>query len=285
MVALVDGTIRGQGRIAWDSQATTSRGTFSTAGMNLAAPFGPVQGLTTTIEFTDLLGLTSAPGQVARIALIQPGVDVYDGNILFQLQPDYHVAIERGRWPYAGGELILQPTRLDFSQPSTKYLTFEVDGLDAARFIAQMEFSNIAATGIFDGIIPMEFGSSGGRIVAGRVTAREGGGTLSYIGELTDRDLGIYGKMAFDALKELRYSRFDMQLDGALDGEFLTLIDLDGIARNPSGPVQVPGGAIGRMVVRRALSELGQIPFAFNIRIAGLSALCLHCAIIEDPTL
>ena len=34
--------------------------------MDLAAPFGPVEGLTTTIHFTDLLGLTSAPGQEAR---------------------------------------------------------------------------------------------------------------------------------------------------------------------------------------------------------------------------
>ena len=57
---------RGQGRIEWDAGGSRSTGTFSTADMDLAAPFGPVEGLTTTIHFTDLLGLTSAPGQVAR---------------------------------------------------------------------------------------------------------------------------------------------------------------------------------------------------------------------------
>ena len=66
VVALVDGTVTGQGRIEWDARGSRSTGTFSTADMNLAAPFGPVEGLTTTIHFTDLLGLTSAPGQVAR---------------------------------------------------------------------------------------------------------------------------------------------------------------------------------------------------------------------------
>ncbi len=286
VVALVEGSVTGRGRIEWDSVGSRSSGTFSTADLDLAAPFGPVQGLSTSVEFTDLLGLVSAPGQVARIALIQPGIDIFDGAVTYQLQPNYHVAIESGLWPYAGGQVLLQPTTLDFSQPSTKYLTFRVDGLDAARFISQMEFSNIAATGTFDGLVPMEFGTGGGRIVGGRLAAREGGGTLSYIGELTDRDLGIYGKMAFDALKALRYDRFDMALDGALDGEFVTVIDLDGIARNPSTPINTPGGAIGRMIAGRVVSQLARIPFQFNIRIQGpFRALLGTARSFEDPSL
>jgi len=286
VVALVQGTVTGQGRIEWGPGGTRSTGDFATAGMNLAAPFGPVEGVTTSIHFTDLLGLTSAPGQVAKIDLVQPGIDVFDGRVVYQLLPNSHVGVESGRWPYAGGELFLEPTVLDFSQPSTKHLTFRVVGLDAARFIQNMEFSNISATGIFDGIIPMEFDQSGGRVVGGRLTARPGGGTLSYIGELTDRDLGVYGKMAFDALKELRYDRFDMTLDGDLAGEFVTRIDLDGIARNPSGPIQAPGGAIGQLIVGRALSELRRIPFQFNIRIKGpFRALIGTARSFEDPSL
>ncbi len=286
VVALVNGTVTGQGRIAWGVAGTRSTGTFSTADMDMAFPFGPVEGLSTTIEFTDLLGLTSAPGQVARMDLVRAGIDVYDGTLVYQLQPNSHVAVESGRWPYAGGELILQPTVLDFSQPSTKYLTFRVVGLDAARFVQLMEFSNIAATGTFDGIIPMQFDQRGGRIVGGRLAAREPGGTLSYIGELTDRDLGIYGKMAFDALKALSYDRFDMTLDGALDGEFVTNIDLDGIARNPPTPIQAPGGGIGGLIAGRALNQLARIPFEFNIRIQGpFRALLATARSFEDPTL
>ena len=54
-------------------------------------------------------------------------------------------------------------------------------------------------------------------------------------------DLGAYGALAFDALKSLRYSRLELTLDGALDGEFLTRIDIDGIARDLSGTRQPPG--------------------------------------------
>ncbi len=283
VVALVDGSLSGQGRIEWDGAGTRSSGTFSTADMDLAVPFGPVEGIATTIRFTDLLGLTSAPGQTARIGLIRTGIDVYDGEVRYQLQPNSHIAIESAAWPLAGGTLALEPTILDFSQESTKYLTFRVTGLDAARFIQLMEFSNLDATGTFDGTIPMQFTQAGGRVANGRLTAREGGGTLSYIGELSDRDLGAYGVLAFDALKSLRYSRFDITLDGSLDGEFLTRIDLDGIARNPAG-TREPGGGISGMVVGRVLGQLARIPFNFNIRIAGpFRALVATARSFEDP--
>jgi translocation and assembly module TamB len=284
VVALVDGVVTGLGRIEWDETATRSTGRFSTQGMNLAAPFGPVEGLTTAIDFTDLLGLVSAPGQIATVDLIQTGVDVFDGVIRYQLLPDNHVRIEGGRWPFSGGDLILEPTVLDFSQPSTHYLTFRVIGLDAARFVQRMEFGNIAATGTFDGVIPMQIDQGGGRIVGGSLIAREGGGTLSYIGELTDRDLGVYGKLAFDALKSLRYERFIILMDGALDGEFFTQIELDGIARDPE-LTTTPSGGLGGLVVGRALSQLARIPFEFNITIRGpFRALIATARSFDDPT-
>jgi hypothetical protein len=284
VVALVRGSITGQGRIDWDARGVRSTGAFATANMNLAAPFGPVEGLATRIEFTDLLGLTSAAHQEARVRLVRTGIDIYDGIVRYQLRPDYHVAVESARWPLAGGILTLAPTILDFSRESTKYLTFWVEALDAARFIQQLEFSNIAATGTFDGVIPMQFTQAGGRIVGGRLVARPEGGTLSYVGELSDRDLGAYGVLAFDALKSLRYSRFDLSLDGSLDGEFLTRIDLDGIARNPGG-TRDPAGGVRAIVVRRVLGQLARIPFHFNIRIQGpFRALMATARSFEDPS-
>jgi hypothetical protein len=277
LIAIVRGTVTGRGLIAWGPEGTTSTGTFSTVKMDLAAPFGPVTGLTTRIDFTDLLGLVSAPGQLAEVDRIQAGIDVFDGRIRYQIQRDLKMRVEEGRWPFAGGDLLLQDTVLDFSQPSTKRLVFEVTGLQAADFIQQMEFSNIAATGTFDGTIPMEFSQSGGRIVGGRLVARPEGGTLSYIGELSDKELGAYGKLAFDALKSLRYSKLVIDLDGALEGEFLARIELDGVATNTPRP----GGIAGRV-----FSQLAKIPFEFNINIRGpFRALLATARSFDDPTL
>src|SRR3546814_6452313 len=51
VVALVNGTVTGRGEIAWNAEGVTSTGSFSTTDMELAATFGPVEGLTTTINF------------------------------------------------------------------------------------------------------------------------------------------------------------------------------------------------------------------------------------------
>ena len=72
VVALVDGILKGQGEIAWDETGSRSSGTFSTDDMDFAAAFGPVEGLSTTLHFTDLLGLATAPGQDAKVDL-DPG--------------------------------------------------------------------------------------------------------------------------------------------------------------------------------------------------------------------
>ena len=285
VVALVNGILKGQGEISWDGAGSSSSGTFSTDDMDFAAAFGPVEGLSTILRFTDLLGLVSAPGQEAEIDLVRAGIDVLDGRLRYQLLPGMQVKVESGRWPFAGGLLILEETILDFSKPSAKRLTFRVEGLDAALFIQKMEFANITATGTFDGVIPMVFDERGGRIVDGRLVARPEGGTLSYIGELTDQALGVYGKLAFDALKSMRYSKLIIELDGALEGEFVAGIELDGVARD-TVLTSAPAGGIRGMIAGRALGQLAKIPFEFNITVKGpFRALIGTMRSLHDPTL
>lgn len=285
VIALVNGILKGEGEIGWDSSGVRSSATFSTDDMDFAAALGPVEGLSTSLHFTDLLGLVSAPGQEAKVDLVRAGIDVLDGRIRYQLLPGLQVKVESGRWPFAGGELILEETVLDFSKPSPRHLTFRVEGLDAALFIQKMEFANISATGTFDGVIPMVFDERGGRIVGGHLVARPEGGTLSYIGELTDKELGVYGKLAFDALKSMLYSKLTIDLDGSLEGEFVAGIELDGIARDPALTV-APSGGIKGMVASRALGQLAKIPFEFNIKVRGpFRALIGTTRSLSDPTL
>ena len=73
VIALVNGTVSGHGRIDWIRDGkVTSTGDFSTASLDLAAPFGPVTGMSGTIHFNDLLGLTTPPGQVLTVSRSTP---------------------------------------------------------------------------------------------------------------------------------------------------------------------------------------------------------------------
>ena len=280
VVANVEATVTGEGHIRWNGNAVTSDGLFRTDNAKLAAAFGPVEGLSGELRFTDLLGLVSAPGQVLRIRMVNPGIEVRDGTVRYRLEPGQKLHVEGGGWPFSGGQLVLLPTTMDFSADVDRYLTFRVIGIDAGAFIQAMELDNISATGTFDGLMPLIFNSQGGRVAGGVLAARQQGmpplimpegvlptvpcdpnrqsGTLSYVGPVSNEQLGVMGKLAFDALKNLQYKCLTILMDGALDGEMVTNVVFNGVNRGKLG--DVPDG------MARSLTGL---PFIFNVRIAA----------------
>jgi translocation and assembly module TamB len=282
VIAEVDGTLSGNGRIAWTPEGVSSTGLFDIEAASLAAPFGPATGVRTQIRFTDLLGLVTAPDQRLTVATVNPGILVEEGVVRYRLVPGLKVAIDDARWPFAGGLLTLRPTVLDFSEEAARELTFDIAGLDAAKFVNKLEFSNINATGTFDGVLPMVFDQDGGRMVGGRLESRPDGGTLAYIGQVSNADLGIWGGIAFDALKSIQYQNMTIALDGRIDGEMVSQIRFAGVSRGTIQPVAT--GLIARVGGQLA-SELQRIPFIFNIRItAPFRGLIAMSRSFDDPT-
>jgi hypothetical protein len=209
VIADVNGTVAGEGHIRWTADGVTSDGIFRTAGTDLAVAFGPVTGVTGEIRFTDLLNLESAPGQIATVKSVNPGVAVTNGTIRYQLLPGARISVERADWPFAGGTLALEPTLLDFDVAQQRRLTFRVAGVDAGQFLQQFDFKNLNATGIFDGTLPMIFDQSGGRIENGQLKVRPGGGTIAYLGEITEKDVGFWqSRLPGAALASLSRSRY-----------------------------------------------------------------------------
>ncbi|TAD77240.1 MAG: hypothetical protein EAY70_08930, partial [Sphingomonadales bacterium] len=161
VIALADGTVTGTGRIDWRGEDITSSGTFASDRFDFAAVFGPVRGLTGQVEFIDLLNLTTAPDQRVQIAAINPGVEVLAGTVQFELKDGTILSLEDARFPFMGGTLSMRPLAMDFSQPEERRYVFEIIGLDAATFVAEMELSNLSATGTFDGTVPIVFDANG----------------------------------------------------------------------------------------------------------------------------
>jgi translocation and assembly module TamB len=271
VVALVQGTVTGKGQIDWTGSKVTSTGDFATAGIDLAAPFGPVTGMRGSIHFDDLLGLTTPPGQTMTVDAINPGILVEGGVIHYQLLPHQLVKVERGDWPFMGGRLILRETMLNFGKPSAKRLTFEVVGLDARVFVDSLGFKEIGATGVFDGVLPMIFDENGGRIVGGRLDSRAPGGMLAYNGVVNRANLGTMGNIAFDALRNLRFKSMIVRLDGDLAGEFATRLTIDGVG-------------LGESKTAKFLRAIYRLPLKFNVTIRGpFRALIATAKAFRDP--
>lgn len=258
VIANTRGLVSGQGRIDWSAQGvTSSTGRFRTDSLDFVAAFGPVTGLSGDIVFTDLLNFATGPGQVVRLAQVNPGFAVYDGAIRYQLMPGFRMRVEGGEWPFAGGKLLLDPAVVDLVSEEPRRLVFRVERVDAAQFLAGFDFENINATGQFTGVIPIVFDKDGGHVRGGRLEVIGDGGTLAYVGELTYEDLGTMANFAFNALRSLRYRYLVVEMDGDLAGEVITRIRFDGLSQ---------GEGASRNFLTRQVEKL---PLQFNVTIAA----------------
>lgn len=272
VVANASGTVRGTGRIDWNEDTVTSTGRFATDSLDFAAAFGPVKGASGEIVFTDLLGLVTAPDQRLRLASVNPGVEVLDGEVVYELKPDFVLEVKGGRWPFMEGTLQFQPVTMNLGATEERRYVLAIEGFDAARFVEHMEMGNIAATGIFDGTIPLIFDDKGGRIENGQLRSRDPGGNVSYVGALTYKDITPIVNYAFDALKSLDYREMRVTLNGPLEGEIITKVQMAGIKQ---------GAAAERNFITDRFRNL---PIQFNINVkAQFYQLITSLKAMYDP--
>ena len=272
VIANAEGTITGTGRIDWNEAGITSSGEFSSESLDFAAAFGPVKGASGTIVFTDLLGLTTAPNQRIRVASINPGIEIFDGEIGIELREGRILALTGGTWPFMGGTLTIRPVTLNLGVSEERAYILDIEGMEAARVVEHLELSNISATGTFDGTVPVIFDSAGnGRLVGGTLVSR-GGGNVSYVGALTYEDMGAIANFAFEALKSLDYERMTVTVNGPLTGEIITQVRFDGVSQG--------AGAKQNFITKR-LANL-PIRFVINIR-ASFYQLITNLKSLYDP--
>lgn len=272
IVANVVGPVNGKGRIVWNGTKLISGGTLAVDHVSLATTsLGPVDDVFGTLSFDDLFAVTTPPRQLLTIKRINPGVAVEDGVVRFQMLGPGAATIESIVWPYAGGTLTLAPVTIRTGD-LTRTFNLTVDGLDAEQFLQKFEIKDVNVTGRFDGKLPLIFTDGKGRIAGGSLVARDGGGLLSYVGAVGGEDLGAGARLAFDALRRLRYRSLALELDGDLDGELVTQLRFAGTneAATTLGGGPLPIRATG-------------LPFRFNVTVrAPFRALLGTAASFSD---
>ena len=274
VVANASGTLSGEGEIGWADGKLTSHASFATPGFDFAAAFGPVKGVVGRIVFTDLLGMVTAPDQHVRIASINPGIEVDDGEASFAMLPGRVLVLNGVEWPFIDGRLRLLPTRMVLGASEVRSYELVIEGLNASKFLQYLDLSNIGATGTFDGRLPLVFNGSAGQIEGGLLTARPGGGTVSYIGALSYRDMSPMANYAFRMLRSLKYTEMQIGMNGPLDGDIVTRMQLSGVGQGP--------GASRNFFTR----QIAHLPIQFNINIhAPFYRMVTSFKTFSDPSL
>ena len=182
--------------------------------------------------------------------------------------------LNRARWPFEGGTIDLEPTELHFGVVEPRRFAVLVTGLEAGRFLQHMNMSNLSATGMFDGRLPLVFDANGGRITGGQLVSRAPGGNVSYVGALSYRDLSPMANYAFKMLRSVDYHTMTIGLEGDLSGEVVTKVSFGGISQ---------GQGAERNVITRQLARM-PIRFDINVRTQFYQLINTLCS-LYDPSL
>ena len=258
-IANAAGTVHGSAKFDWNTAAAdggvSGSGTFGSDDFDFAAAFGPVEGVSGTVTFTDLVHLVTAPHQVLKVASINPGIEVVDGTIDLELPGNQIVRLNRAHWPFEGGTLELEPVDLNMAVAEPRRFSLVINGLEAGRFLQHVNMSNISARGVFDGRLPLVFDANGGRITGGKLVSRAPGGNVSYVGALSYRDLTPMANFAFKMLRSVDFRAMTIGMEGDLGGEVVTSVSFGGISQGK--------GAERNLVTR----QLANLPIRFDINV------------------
>ena len=78
---------------------------------------------------------------------------------------------------------------------------------------------------------------------------------MSYVGELTYKDLSPMANFAFATLRSLDYRHMSIAMDGALEGEIITRIGFSGVAQGE--------GTTKNFLTR----QVAKLPIQFNVNV------------------
>ncbi len=266
------------GDIVWTREAITSTGRVLLRNVSLATSTIPiVETVNGEIYFDDLFALTTPPGQQVHVGVLNPGVEVSNGRVRFQLLTDQRVSIENAEFDFASGVLEMRPTTITLGADETRF-ELQLRDVDASSLLSTLNVPDLQATGRLEGSFPLILTRRSAFVEGGVVRAQGEGGTISYTGPAGQDATGV-SRIAFDALRSFRYDTLSLTLDGDLNGDVISSIEFSG--RNTGRPVDLgpiaPVPGLGSVTVRG-------VPFEFNVRVsAPFRRLAQTAATITDP--
>ena len=257
-ISRVSGTVDGAFTVRFGvGQPLDGTGYIETANLNLGTAPGPVDGLSTRVEFTSLFPLQTSGEQNLSLRSFDPGLPLTNGDIVYELIPE-GIRIVSAAWPFGDGQITLEPFVWEYgAEVNTAVLV--VDGVSIQAFLDGFGGGTeaLTATGILSGRLPVEIRGVDVEVRNGRVEVPNGG-TFSYAAPQTDTAAAQSEttQMAFEALKDFRYNTFALNIDGPLDGEVTIEMNFLG-----STPAKLPLPKFVRLD--------SPIPFEFDVTLTG----------------
>ncbi|CAO3422834.1 hypothetical protein [Azospirillum endophyticum] len=268
------GTLSGKATAAWNAKGLTTAG--QAVVKDLAGAAGPVTvaGVSGTVVLSSLSPPVIPPGQKLSVGLLDVGIPLTDGTLLFGYGRNGRLDVDRAEWRWAGGVLRAEPFELKPDTPKGT-VTLHADGIDAAKLLELIAVDGLEASGKLAGTLPVVFADETVTLNGG-VLESAGPGTLRY--DPAKPPAGLKGEegsptaMLMGALTDFRYDTLRITIDGQAGGELSAGFSLRG--SNPSFydgyPVALNlklSGALDR-ILRQNL-DVYRIPDTLRDRMTG----------------
>lgn len=228
LVADVSGPAEAHFRAQWYGNAVRSSGVVVLDNLDIATRFGPVQDVSTRFEMSSLSPLLTPSPQAVTMGEFNPGVPVRSGEIVVSLLPEQRIGLEAARWPFAGGEISVQPFVWNRGQTEHR-ATLQADRINLAQLVGMFDNDSINAGGTVSGEMPIVI-REGNIIIDQATLTGDDEGFVSYRGQASEAAAAAneQASLAFRALENLQYRVLEATLNGPVAGEMDLTMVLEG---------------------------------------------------------
>ena len=229
-IVSASGKVALEGEITWVGRELNSKLKLLVEELSFQTDQLALNRVNSVVRFDALRPLSTAPGQLVTIAMIDVGLPLTDGVVSFHIEPEGSLVIERTEWGLAGGKIRAEGISIDSRSARYKFV-LEVEGVDLQRLAALAKVEGLTVTGKLSGDIPV-------LIEEGSLIIREGllettlkGGTVRYNPSEIPSALRYGGErtqLVLSALENFQYKTLRIKLDRRSDGNAKVSLQLHG---------------------------------------------------------
>jgi hypothetical protein len=231
------GSVSGIARLRRNEAGFVASAEIFLDGLSFEVAGATVSGLSTHIDFDDLVSPATPSGQLLTIDRIDLATPLDDVRVVYALAADSaglpRLDIASLRADLLGGTISTSNVALSLDSRVTE-LPITVERLDLTRMFALLGIDDVEGTGTLSGRIPIVLTGADAEVRGARLVA-EDAGVLRINAAAASRFLAAQGEsvdLALRALEDFRYSELKIDIDRAAGGEARVVLTM--LGHNPA---------------------------------------------------
>lgn len=271
--AILSGKPTLSGQVAWQAGRLTGTAKIGLTEGRFRLPSKELQveGINTSVTFSEVAELRTAPRQRLRFSSMRAGnMEFRKGNLYFQVEPKRQLFLEQAEVQWCGGRVLCHAFRYRPGQKKELSLTLFCDRLLLTDLLRQLKIANAEGEGAVSGQIPLVIVGDLIDLTGGFLYSRPGqGGVLHVVdaGLFAGAEQSLQVAIAREALQDYAYDWVTINLDR--DGrDLLMRMELAGRpARLLPFGLSPQGGLFKAESDSRWRANFQGINFLFNFRL------------------